>query len=415
MATTRPEPAPEPLPERVRHLRVDLNGAPCGDLRRESQLVFSYRRDDDRQPSVGLLMPPRQLSYRSNALFPVMDQNLPEGYLFERLRALHPKQPLTAMHLLGLIGDNGIGRLGFHLPDTPTAAAPVPMTREQLLRLPYSAAVFDELVAAYLSTGFGISGMQPKLMLPDRATIPVPNLIVKAGSEAYPGLAANEFLCLQAATRAGIAVPAHDLSDDGQLLVLERFDLQPDGRRLGFEDVAALMGLSVRDTLSDRKYQGSYETIVQVFKALALPAVDLARFFEQVAFTVMVRNGDGHLKNFGVGYDEAWGARLAPMFDVVTTAIYRYQRWAGAEGVEDRTLALRLFAGRGQSRAYPATEELLRFGRQVCGVTQPAPVLVRIAEALHDTLAAARQDARIPAPLLADMAEMWQRGMDYAR
>jgi serine/threonine-protein kinase HipA len=408
--TTRPD----PLPERIRHLRVDLNGAPCGDLRRESQLVFSYRRDDEAQASVGLLMPPRQLVYRSNALFPVMDQNLPEGYLFERLRALHPKQPLTAMHLLGLVGDNGIGRLGFHLPDAAAAKPPAPMTRDQLLRLPYSQALFDDLVAAYLSTGFGIAGVQPKLMLPDRATIPVPNLIVKAGSEAYPGLAANEFLCLQAAARAGIAVPAHELSDDGQLLVLERFDLQADGRRLGFEDVAALMGLSVRDTLSDRKYQGSYETIAQVLKALALPAVDLARFFEQVAFTVMVRNGDGHLKNFGVGYDETWGARLAPMYDVVSTAIYRYQRWQGAEDLEDRTLALRLFAGRGQSRAYPTTEELLRFGRQVCGVARPAPVLARIADALRETLAAAKQDERIPKALLAEMAGMWERGVAYA-
>lgn len=289
------------------------------------------------------------------------------------------------------------------------------MSREQLLRLPYSQAVFDDLVAAYLSSGLGTAGVQPKLMLPDRASIPVPNLIVKAGSDAYPGLAANEFLCLQAASRAGIAVPGHALSDDGQLLILDRFDLQPDGRRLGFEDVAALMGLSVRDTLSDRKYHGSYETVAQVLKALALPAVDLARFFEQVAFTVMVRNGDGHLKNFGVGYDEAWGARLAPMYDVVATAIYRYQRWAGGEDEEDRTLALRIFAGRGQTRAYPTTEELLRFGRQACGVARPAPVLARIADALGDTLAAARQDDRIPKSLLDDMAGMWSRGMDYAR
>lgn len=173
-------------------------------------------------------------------------------------------------------------------------------------------------------------------------------------------------------------------------------------------------GLCVRDTLSDRKYQGSYETIAQVLKALALPAIDLARFFEQVAFTVMVRNGDGHLKNFGVGYGEAWGARLAPMYDVVTTAIYRYQRWQGAEAEEDRTVALRLFAGRGQSRAYPTTEELLRFGRQVCGVAKPAPVLERIADALRDTLIEARQDARIPAALLAEMKPMWERGMEHA-
>ncbi len=46
---------------------------------------------------------------QSNALFPVMDQNLPEGYLFQRIRESYPKQPLTAMHLLALAGENGIG------------------------------------------------------------------------------------------------------------------------------------------------------------------------------------------------------------------------------------------------------------------------------------------------------------------
>lgn len=43
-------------------------------------------------------MSPRRLQYGSKALFPVMDQNLPEGHLYELLRALYPKQPLTAMH-----------------------------------------------------------------------------------------------------------------------------------------------------------------------------------------------------------------------------------------------------------------------------------------------------------------------------
>jgi serine/threonine-protein kinase HipA len=68
--------------------------------------------------------------------------------------------------------------------------------------------------------------MQPKIMVPDRPTIPIPSLIVKAASPANPGLAANEFLCLSAARRAGIEVPGVDLSDDGQLLLVDRFDPQ---------------------------------------------------------------------------------------------------------------------------------------------------------------------------------------------
>ena len=66
--------------------------------------------------------------------------------------------------------------------------------------------------------------MQPKIMVPDRPTVPIPSLIVKAASPAYPGLAANEYLCLTAAREAGIETPEFALSDDGQMLVLDRFD-----------------------------------------------------------------------------------------------------------------------------------------------------------------------------------------------
>ena len=78
-----------------------------------------------------------------------------------------------------------------------------------------------------------MSGMQPKILVPDRVAIPIPNLIVKAGSAAYPGLAANEFVCLSAARAAGIQVPPFDLSNDGQILILDRFDITADGSRLG--------------------------------------------------------------------------------------------------------------------------------------------------------------------------------------
>ena len=243
--------------------------------------------------------------------------------------------------------------------------------------------------------------------------------LLMPASPAYPGLAANEYLCLKAAQRAGIATPGFELSDDGQLLLLDRFDLEEmaSGRleRLGFEDIAALAGLRVRDVLSDRKYQGSYQRVAELLKQLQLPRESLHRFFEQVAFTVMVRNGDGHLKNFGVLYRHAGDAWLAPMFDVVTTSIYRYARWSGGPELEDRTLALKLFAGRHQTRAYPTTDERLTFGRKVCEVARPAEVLQRIAAAMGEVLAEAQRDPRIPADLLAKMGPVWADGRLHAR
>lgn len=409
------------LPEKIRELEVSIGDAHgAGQLLKQSRYEFRYLSARTDQPEVALLMPPaQQLTWQDGDLFAPMDQNLPEGDLFMRIRAIYPKQPLTPMHLLALIGRNGIGRLGYQLPGTgPAKALPV-ISKSELLKTHYTPAVFDELVDAYLSTGAGIAGMQPKIMVPDRATVPVPSLIVKAAGQSYPGLAANEFLCLSAARAAGIVVPEFALSDDGQMLVLDRFDMviRSDGtlERLGFEDIAAIAGLRVRDVLSDRKYHGSYQRIAELLHQLGLHSEDLQRFFEQVAFSVMVRNGDAHLKNFGVLYRSAKEVWLAPMFDVVTTSIYRYTQYMGGPELEDRTLALKLFAGRHQTKSYPGVRELIDFGKRICSVAKPEQVLERIADAMTDTLKGTHADDRIPRALLVQMKDAWEIGIVKAR
>jgi serine/threonine-protein kinase HipA len=99
----------------------------------------------------------------------------------------------------------------------------------------------------------------------------------------------------------------------------------------------------------------------------------------------------------------------------VTTAIYKYTQYPGGPELEDHTLALKLFAGKHATKAYPTTEELLDFGRRICGVRQPAHTLQTIAEAMRQTLREAKGDSRIPADLLARMQGAWESGMKHAR
>jgi len=409
------------LPEKIRQLNVSIGDADnAGQLIRSSVYEFRYSQPHAEQAAVALLMPAaKQLTWQDGDLFPPMDQNLPEGDLFMKIREFFPKQGMTPMHMLALVGRNGIGRLGYSLPDQAVTPMPRTISKNELLKTAYTPDVFNELVAAYLSTGAGIAGMQPKIMVPDRPTVPIPSLIVKAASAAYPGLAANEFLCLTAAKEAGIDTPIFALSDDGQMLVLDRFDLveSEDGKyeRLGFEDVAALAGLRVRDILSDRKYQGSYQRIAELMRQLQLHSDNLQRFFEQVAFSVMVRNGDAHLKNFGLLYRSADNIWLAPMFDVVTTSIYTYTQYAGGPELQDRTLALKLFAGKNQTRAYPSKKELEDFGQRVCGITQPARTLERMAQAMQDTMKKTAGDERVPEFLRTKIAGAWEWGYGYVK
>ncbi len=105
------------LPEKIRSLAVSIGALEsAGQLLKTSTYEFRYLDPNPEQSAVALLMSPREnLTWQDGDLFPVMDQNMPEGDLFMRIRSLFPKQPMTPMHLLALVGLNGIGRLGYIL------------------------------------------------------------------------------------------------------------------------------------------------------------------------------------------------------------------------------------------------------------------------------------------------------------
>lgn len=407
------------MPERIKALEIDIGGVPAGLLARDGPFVFTYKPDESgtyRGPHLGLLMlPSTSTVYTSGAMFSVLDMNLPEGYLYEQIRTRFPKQNISEMHLLLAIGTNGIGRNSARLPGLPARTGGPVIDRETLLRSTDSATLFPDLVDAYLASGAGVSGVQPKIMVPDRASIPVPTLIVKSGPAHYPGLSANEFISLTAAKRAGIEVAGFDLSADGGLLVLDRFDIGQDGGRLGFEDIPSLLGMQVRGRLDDRKYRGSYELIADLLRTkLNLRQPELEKLFQQVAFSILVRNGDAHLKNFGVLYTNESDIRLSPMFDVLTTSIYPYTRFGTGEEIEDNTMALKLRRA-DKRKTYPLPQELIDFGRDVCGVARPHEFIEKAAESMMATLSEARQDDRIPAALVDRIARAWELGFALAK
>lgn len=73
-----------------------------------------------------------------------------------------------------------------------------------------------------------------------------------------------------------------------------------------------------------------------------------------------------------------------------------------------------MFAGRHQTKRYPTTDELLDFGRRICGVGHPEKIISAIASAMSDTLAEARSDDRVPSALLGQMQAVWESGMGHA-
>lgn len=319
-------------------IRVWSDGKRAGVLDRLGQRgsTFAYQPSAPPALAVSITMPVRVQSWDTDfGLTPIFEMNLPEGALRERLVRRFTKATGTFddFDLLSVVGRTQIGRIRYSAEDQSIDDEVPFQSIDEILRARRGSELFDYLLSTFAEQS-GISGVQPKVMIrgtgkaADQRGRQSTNImsathIVKLWEvEEYPELAANEYFCLRAAQAVGLPVPHFELSDDGAALVIDRFDRTDDGGYLGFEDFCVLNGFGTA-----QKYKGSYET--RLFKRARdflapqdapAAAKQLYRLF---VLNCAIRNGDAHLKNFGLVYDEVEDApRLAPVYDLVTTTAY---------------------------------------------------------------------------------------------
>ena len=171
-----------------------------------------------------------------------------------------------------------------------------------------------------------ISGVQPKLSvrLADKDNEPRLEVtgeggqyILKPQVQAFANLPENEDLCMTVAGDLGIDAPAHclvHLKDKSLAYVVKRFDRKGRGK-IHQEDFTQVLG-------KNDKYTGSVEDIGRKLKAVSeVPGLDVQLFFERVVFNFLIGNGDAHMKNYSVIYDEEGRVRLAPVYDLVCSRI----------------------------------------------------------------------------------------------
>lgn len=373
----------ERLLREIRTLEVHTPQGPSGLLTRESRFVFNYGDAAD-SAAVSLTMPVRRQSYASGDLMGIFAMNRPEGYLrFVIEERLARYGAPSDLFLLFLAGRNQIGRLTYSVPGERVPEGDGERL-DELLSSP-SGRLFERLIDRY-ALGSGISGVQPKAVVPlageavgrpaEHTALPLRTVIVKAEGDDFPGLARNEFFCMSVAREAALEVPEFWLSDDGQLFVMSRFDRTADGAPLGFEDMSVLTGKA--------KYQGSYEMIAKAVDIYTRsdPA-EKRKLFERIALSCLLRDGDAHMKNLGILYNDPTGPRrLAPVFDVVCTDIYPDL---------DGRMALSL----NRSKTFPLPAELLAFARRLeLSASDTEAILVRLQRAYETVSTRLSRDPR---------------------
>src|SRR6202789_2460968 len=322
-------------------IKVWTDSQEAGMLDRSGERGSSFAYAPEALPAraVSATMPVRLPSWDIRfGLPPIFEMNLPEGVLRERLRLAFAKATgsFDEFDLLGVVGRSQVGRIRY-TGQREQLQEDVPFQSvDEILEHRRGGDLFRYLIEKFAAFS-GISGVQPKVLVRDEAAFSALDGSCQSLSESYrgathivkfweqnefPQLAANEYFCLEVAKACGLEVPLYRLSEDALALVIDRFDLRSDGTYRGFEDFCVL---NARRT--DEKYRGSYETsIMKRFTQFANSphlVEDTERLFTLIALNCALRNGDAHLKNFGIIYDDVQSeARLAPVYDLVTTSVY---------------------------------------------------------------------------------------------
>lgn len=331
------------------------------------QYRFEYTPEAAAGDLVSLTMVPgvhgRVFEFRT---FPApFDMILPEGERRARIEESRKILRTDAFSLLGYVGVNPVNRVRFLPPgeahDVPLPELPTP---REIANCADGRALFRRLVDD-LDLRQGIAGVQPKVLGravdPAKPALDLRNYrgsthILKASPTRFPFLATNECICQEVFRAAGLPVPENVLSADGQLLLVKRFDVQDDGTSLGFEEAAALMG-----ERAEGKYQRDYGSMFDQLALFVPPANELSTrqdLMKALLLSYLLGNGDAHLKNFGLVYSNYDDARLAPMYDCISTLAY----------IENDVPALAL-SFEFYSKAWWPPQRLVEFAGQHGGMT----------------------------------------------
>jgi serine/threonine-protein kinase HipA len=399
-------------------LDIYVQGVKVGVLEQTdiTSFVFTYLPGTRQDRAISLLMPVRTKSWESPFLFPVFQVSLPEGALRQALQRNFSKflDRFDDMALLGIVGESLIGQV----QAVPQGTTPASKSMHQSLKSLLSQDL-QEVISHYLGAdqkGPGVSGGFLKFLArspsePNEGmtrTLTLRDWVVKLNDPDRPTIVLLEHFGMMAARKMGLSVPETCLSPSFDRLLVERFDTDAAGAPLGFEDMCALTGQP-----ANLKFSGSVERIVKIIRTFcsgksALVSCDA--FYAQYLLCNTIRNGDAHLKNFGLLYGPGSAPTLAPVYDMLSMSAYAPKN---DQGDAMDTLALTF----GGTKRWLKAVELKRLGT-VCGVSPARQVRYkeRMTQALLDTaqdvVAFQRENPHAGfGPHAARMLELWSYGM----
>jgi serine/threonine-protein kinase HipA len=338
-----------------KYYAVLLHGARVGTLYQRgdhTRFVFSERYlEDPARPVLGLRLEERLRKLYAAVLRvpPWFSNLLPEGPLRQWIADDRGVSADREMELLAKVGRDLPGAVQvIHATGHDSESGTTPEWPTEFVRQDRGSAARNAGIWRFSLAGVALKFSM--LARGDRLTVPAVgdrgDWLVKFPDYQFAEVPRNEHATMLLAGAVGIEVPEIRLVHRDELdglptrmwpnaeqwaYAVKRFDRHPDDRRIAvhIEDFA-----QVRDVYPHQKYRGSFETVA----ALAYRGRDLLalrEFTRRLAFSVLVGNGDAHLKNWSLIYPDRRVPTLSPAYDLVSTFLYREED----EGPEDLGLS----------------------------------------------------------------------------
>lgn len=268
---------------------------------------------------------------RNQRLHPILSNLLPEGSLRELIAQGLKVHVDNEFHIFSYLGN-----------DLPGALEALPMEPEDVpesILNPYGKAKVVKFDKGTQENKFSLAGVQMKFSMKEKdgrynlsKGDALGDWIIKTPPTKHKYVPLNEYTAMSLASMVGIDIPQIklvdldkldnlpqiNLPDEKQAFAIKRFDRKYN-ERIHMEDFAQILVKYPHE-----KYDtANYEQIGKVIYAYSGDGLaDAQQFARRLLVNILLANGDAHLKNWSLIYQDQVTPRLSPAYDIVTTHVY---------------------------------------------------------------------------------------------
>lgn len=268
---------------------------------------------------------------KNQRLHPSLSNLLPEGALRELIAQGLKTHTQNEFQIFSYLGQ-----------DLPGALVATPMNPDEIptyILTPHGKAKAIKLDATNRENKFSLAGVQMKFSMKEKDGrynltngTELGDWIIKTPSTHHKYVPLNEYTAMSLAAMAGIEIPEIKLIELNKLdnlppinlpneslaFAIKRFD-RNGNQRIHMEDFAQVLVKYPHE-----KYNTvSYEQIGKVIYDYSGDGLrDAQQFARRLLVNILLANGDAHLKNWSLLYQDQVTPRLAPAYDILTTCAY---------------------------------------------------------------------------------------------